>query len=860
MTISNEQGIPHPNLTTQYILRPRLNELLTQATNSKLVYVIGGVGQGKTQAVRHYLEQQPDTAVRWIQLTQNDNIGSYLWEKLTYIVSLDNPALAAELHELGFPITLARFKQFVILLRNLKHHPRNIFFVLDDFHLIHSKETRTFVKRCVHMKVFRMRFIICSRKDPELDVEPLISKGKVSVIKEDALRFTSVEVAELLRLHDIAFTEQILAQALEATKGWALALSELTVTLKRYPRTPKYALDAIKQNIFQILDTEVWNTLPEHIKKTMAIASLVSDLPILPLEKISGEANFLKDRPELTSFVWFNRFSNGYTIHPLYLEFLQDKQHLLSHEEQQKVYRQTAEWCVAHDLYMDAIRYYAKSRQFDQMVQMFFSSPFKLPKDSSKYFLDILENLHPSEAEQEDFNVLFLQNYFTPLLIAGTGRYEEAQAHTFEIIRKWENVDTPLAREFLHTSYSVLAYLDLYTCTTTHQYNGPAYLKKSLQYQKHSFKPAAKTGGAFINADMRSFACAIGVGATLSEFDQFLEAARELDLLITETPYNIFSGYSDLVACECAFFKNEPDLARRYAEKAILQAHEYKQYSVAALAENYLLRIAILEGDTGLAKEILKQLNSYLDNRDFWSRQLYYDLYVGAFYAQIGILDMVPQWVIMNEKEAATELSIPARELYVHALYYIASRKYKQALTILFNSYPRTSHEQFLFGELRFSLLAAVARIRTGDAEGALKEFVRAYELSFCGEFELFFIELGKELQPLVTMTLKQANTTIPKEWLKKIDRKASIYAKKATVVANMFREAASIKKPVNLSARELAVLTDLYHGLSRDEIAENQYLSVSTVKKALTVIYTKLGASNGVDAVRIALEQRIID
>ncbi|MCL2201749.1 MAG: hypothetical protein FWB75_07265, partial [Oscillospiraceae bacterium] len=791
MTISNELGIPYPNLTTQYILRPRLNELLAQATCGKLIYVIGGVGQGKTQAVRHYLEQQPDAAVHWIQLTENDNIGSYLWEKLTYIVSLDNPALAAELHELGFPVTLACFKQFVTLLRNLKKHPRNIFFVLDDFHLINSKETRTFVKRCVHMKVFGMCFIICSRKEPDLDVEPLISRGKVRVIKEEALRFTSGEVAELFRLHDIPFTEQILAQALEATKGWALALSELTVALKRYPRTPKYALDAVKQNIFQILDTEVWNTFPEHVKKILAIASLVSDLPILPLEKLSGEANFLQDRPELTSFVWFNRFSNGYTIHPLYLEFLQDKQNILPHEEQQQVYRQAAEWCVAHDLHMDAMRYYAKSRQFDRMVEMFFSCPFKLPQDSSKYFLDLLDNLHPSETEQEDFNVLFLQNYFTPLLIAGTGRYEEAQARTFEVIRKWENLDTPLAREFLHTSYSILTYLDMYTCTITHQYNGPVYLKKSLQYVERSFKPPAKTGGAFINADMRSFACTIGVGATLSEFDQFLEAARETGLLITKTAHNIFSGYADLVACECAFFKNEPDLARRYAEKAILQAHEHKQYGIAALAENYLLRIAIIEGDTGLAKEILKQLNSYLDNRDFWSRQLYYDLYAGAFYAQIGILDMVPQWVVMNAKEAASEISIPARELYVHVLYYIASKKYKQALTILFNSYPRPSYERFLFGELRFSLLAAVARIRTGDTEGALVEFVRAYELSFCGEFELFFIELGKELHPLVAMTLKQANTAIPEEWLKMIDRKASIYAKKATVVANMFREAA---------------------------------------------------------------------
>jgi len=52
------------------------------------------------------------------------------------------------------------------------------------------------------------------------------------------------------------------------------------------------------------------------------------------------------------------------------------------------------------------------------------------------------------------------------------------------------------------------------------------------------------------------------------------------------------------------------------------------------------------------------------------------------------------------------------------------------------------------------------------------------------------------------------------------------------------------------LSAREYEVLTDLYHGLSREEIAAHRFLSINTVKKIFQSIYIKLDASNNIDAI----------
>jgi len=445
-------------------------------------------------------------------------------------------------------------------------------------------------------------------------------------------------------------------------------------------------------------------------------------------------------------------------------------------------------------------------------------------------------------------------------LLTGAGRYEEARDRALAVVREWENVDHPLSATFLYLSYSSLAYIDMYLCTMTHKYDALEYLKKAVEYSKLAPTPMEKMSESFMGADIRSFACLVGQGADSAEFDQFLEVTKQSERLLAEAPHDIYAGYTDLVACEYAFFRNQLDSARIYALNAILKARDNKQYSIVAMAEQYLLRIAMSEGNTSLVKELIKQLRSHLDNSDFWSRKLYHDLYIGAFYAQIGMPKMVPQWLVMDEKEAKSEIRMPMRELIVSTLYYIAAKKYHQALAVMCNPYSREPEERFFLGELRLLLFTAVARIKTDDIEGALVDLERAYELSLNGTFEMLFIELGKELHPLVFEAQKRENFSIPQEWLKAIDRKASIYAKKLAVVANAFKEKTKTQMLAPLSKREREVLLDLYHGLTRDEIAENRNLSINTVKKILPSIYLKLDARNNVDAVRIALEQKLIE
>jgi len=859
MNIQQDVNLNNSPLTSYYMPRARIERIFDRATRCKLVYVIAGAGYGKTRAVHNYIERHTEAVVRWLQLTESDNVGPRYWESLTHSVAFDNPGLAAKLREFGFPDTLARFRQFAEILKTMEHRSHKTYLVLDDFHLIRSKQALVFAERCAHLKISGACVIIISRTEPEINAVSLFAKGMASIITEDELRFKDDEIAEFLKSQDIPFSFRDLPRYVDATKGWALAVKLLSLVLARMPREVDRALEIMKQNVFKLLENEAWDDFPESEKKNLVRLSLMSDLPLTSAHDIL-DASFVKNSPQLASFMWFDGFIGDYRIHPLYHEFLQSRRDILSDEEKRATYLWAAEWCREKNLYLDAMKYYARSRRFDSMLGILLSYPSKLPYDACVYILDILEELERGGSYRDDRGLLTLISLFIPIMLNGIGRHEEAKRRTLDSVTEWERSGSPSHYGLLYYAYLNLAYIDSFLCTVTHEYNFPGYFKKSADYCKLISKPPAEVTGALALTEIRSFACLVGEGADREEAERFLAASRETAAYIADISYDMYCGYDDLVACELAFFKNQHDAAKNHARAAIIKAREKKQYSIEAMAEQYLLRIAVAEGDHSLTKVILKQLRDHLDNPGFWSRQPLYDLFAGFFFIQIGLPEMTPPWLVVDEKETAPEFRIPVRELIVGVKYHIAVKKYGRALTILCGSYPREPQERFQLGELTLSLLTAVCRFKTGDADGAILDFMGAYALSFDGELEMPFIELGKNLRPLAAAVLKAENCNVPADWIKRVTTKASIYAKKSAVVMYHHQEEKDISETVALSEREREVLSDMYHGLSREEIAVNRYLSVNTVKKILQSIYIKLDANNNIDAVRIAIEQKLIE
>ena len=837
-------------INTFFINRPRLIEILENLSQGKLICIIAGAGYGKTQIVRSFLDKQPQALVRWAQLTEGDNTSSYFWERLMHSVAIDNDELAKKLLSLGFPKSLSAFKQFTQILKSSEYRAEKIYLVFDDFHQISDKSILTFAERMAHVNLPNLCVVLISRQEPPINTVSLFAKGKAGIITEDELRFTKEEISDFLGV-----SGKDSEKFHEATMGWALGIRLLSLALKRSKNYPEVAIHTMKSNIFKLFETESFESLPNDVQHALLKLSLVSDIPLAPLFGISNAATFLNNHHELASFVWYDSLSGDFRIHPLYMTFLQSKQNTLSDEEKLDAYSQAATWCKENGYMMNAAKYYAKAMQFGEMLGVLFSSPHKMPHDTCSFYLEIIENIQPSE---KDASYMIINSYFYPLMLLGVSRHDEAKEYTRKAIAKWEGTDSRLASIILYLAYSNLAYFDMFTCTITHKYEAPKYIMKSMEYYKLAKLPGAEQSSPFSVPNIRSYACLVGENAKFEEFDLFLCAAKETVSLIADTNHNMYYGYDDLVACELHYYKSELALAKKYAHSVIQKAKEKKQSSIEALTRKYLLRMAIHSADYELAKEVISGLTNS-ENPGFWNHSLISDLIMGSFYALIGCPNKSPTWLTMTKKEAKNEIHIPIAELAVTLLNYIAAKKYDRVLTVLSNSYPRSPIDRFLFSELHFYLMSSIAKVNTGDISGSIEDFKCAYNLSFEGVFEMFFVEMGKHIHPVTNVIAKQKNTGICEKWLSKINRKASIFAKKAANFSVLVSAGKNKKETINLSDREMEVLFDLYQGLTRDEIAENRYLSINTVKKILQSIYIKLDANNSAQAIRIAVEKGLL-
>ncbi len=66
-------------------------------------------------------------------------------------------------------------------------------------------------------------------------------------------------------------------------------------------------------------------------------------------------------------------------------------------------------------------------------------------------------------------------------------------------------------------------------------------------------------------------------------------------------------------------------------------------------------------------------------------------------------------------------------------------------------------------------------------------------------------------------------------------------------------------EEDISLSKRETEVLEQLSKGLNYQQIAENLFISPSTVRKHIENIYKKLNVHNKVEAVTVAMKNKLI-
>ncbi|MDR1589215.1 MAG: LuxR C-terminal-related transcriptional regulator [Oscillospiraceae bacterium] len=833
--------------------RPDVSALLEQAVSCPLVTVVAGSGYGKTQAVYSFLQEYRAVKL-WLQITEFDNLGEKFWEGLTNAVAIRNESFAAKMLSIGFPETQRKCEQFFSLIKKEMSPEQKLIIVLDDFHLISSKPILQFIERTALERLNSVTTVLISRTQPDIDVIGLLSKGLISQINEDSLRFGRDETAQYFKMLNITLTPDAVAEIYAVTDGWVFAVILIGLSLQNGLWQKEHALSAMKSNVFRLIEKEIFSAASDDLQRFLIKLSLVSHLSPALLLELCGDESLIGEMRKISSFIRFDAYTGVYRIHHLFLEYLSFKHDLLSDEEKRGIYVRAARYCARDGNKLDAIAYCEKAGDYKGVAEIAYALTRMTPSRVAEFLLEILGRT-PESAYRDNAELYIIKIK----LLQSLARFDDATALARATLAAFEHMpETPENCWLLSECYLNLGYIGIYTALYTNIRDHSHCFERGRHYFKRSGGiPKGPRERALVSSYVSRVGYPAAAGALQDGIDAFL---KYVDYVI-EVKNGMMQGMADLAACEAAYYKADIKRAEGMAYQAIEKARAGEQFQIENRALLFLLRIYIHMGDTGGLRNVLTQLKSQLDNAEFLGGYTLYDIACGWFFAHIRQLDRVAEWLKSDFEKSDLNTLLYGLEKLVQAKCFLAEKKYYAALAALEGQDGRYGLESFLIGKLEVTVLRAVCKYNSGDRCGAVTTLTQAYNISLAEELDMPFIELGRDMRTLTAAAMRDDACEIPRPWLVKIQKKSSAYAKTLSYVITAYRNFNQLnEKLFALTIKEKEILSDLCHGLSRTEIAYNRNISVNTVKLLLQTVYSKLGAKTTADAVWIAASMKLVE
>ncbi|MDR1966621.1 MAG: LuxR C-terminal-related transcriptional regulator, partial [Synergistaceae bacterium] len=814
--------------------RPRLKKLLAEAIKSRTVFVTAGAGYGKTLAVYSFLQDYDATTV-WIQLSERDNLGTRFWENVVRSIALHDELFAARLEEVGFPETDDQFEKYLSISKDEQLLlPGKYVIVFDDFHLLKERPVLRFLERAIQSRspFPSLTSFLISRTEPDINVVSLISKGLVFSIGEEDLRLTESETSQYFQLLNIPLSSQSVSNICEDTAGWILAIHLVALSLKKSPAHDQSARIAMKLNIFKMIESEVFMVISDKLRRFLIKLSLVDHLSVeLVLILAGGDETLLAELDKVTSFVRRDIYSQTYLIHHLFLDYLRQKQDDLTQDEKRDTYLKAARWCDENDYKIDAISYFDKIGDYEAIVGIAYNFLSQIPYDHAQFILDIYD-----KAPTEELEKIAVYHSQRSRLLVSLKRYDEAIADIEARIEKYSALpSTAFTNRIICGVYTNLGMVRYLMAPHTDRYDfDEAFEKGDYRYRLTPYP----VSGPVTSISLDAWASKVGT-ARKGAMEECIEAlSRSIPHVSNVLSGNMY-GLDDLARGELYFYKGDLKNASTFFNQALYKSHERNQYEVRNRSLFYLLRIGVARGNYEEVQKLFKSLEAQLEMKEYISRFITFDIVSSWYFSVMRQPQLIAGWILDDFAKSSMNTFKEIFGNFVKAKLFYANKKHHELLSFLENEKTFCA---VLFGKLEMKVLEAACLYQSKKRDAARGAFREAYDMALPNDLEMPFIEIGNDMRTLTRAAMRDNANDIPREWLERINRKAATYAKRELLVVSEYRKANNLGHDLHLSPREIEILHDVYHGLTRSEIAVSHDLSISTVKMVLSSIYSKLG------------------
>ncbi len=870
-----------PPVRANHMHRQRLLDQINQDPHKQLVLVSAPAGFGKSSCLIEWAHALRDEGcdVVWYALDSQDNdparFATYLLHAFR-LLGADFEGLPAA----GDQVTVQEATNTIAALT--QQHNRRVALILDDYHVITTSDIHDALSRLFRHIPPNMRLAIGTRADPPLHLARLRAQDEITEVRLSDLRFSDEELAQWLESTlDWLPSNAIISQLEKLTEGWAAALSLIMMAFKqhnaphdeqflarhltRYSQTQRHIFDYFAQEVLEqqpavirhfLLDTCVLNQL--HPELCQAVTGR-PDAPLL-LDQLAGDSLFILPLSDTEPV---------YRYHHLFEAFLRQHQVLHDQAHYRQQHRRAAQWHATHDSIVEAVHHALAAEDFDYAARLIETSAWKTL--TARGELMTLVNWMPRFPEPILAEHVRLCLYFSRALYL-TGHVQESETYvSLATDRLAQEMDTGDAQPLHAIACNCRATLAAYRGDTetglfwieqalarrdtvdalnrVHITNAAAFIRYLMgdvrpahDAYEETLALAEQIDNHFLILDVQSYLAQLDLLAGKLEA---VEARCERVLAQYPTPFGALSPLM-LPLAAALHLRNRLVEAGAILRDALALAYTANMPSTLCFGHVALSNLQLSRGEIADAERSVAQAQRFAESYD--SPML--DWLVGATAARVmlrsGRLRAAIAWA---DDYHQTEKAFWQRDYEDLTLVYVrlAQGDYVRSQAILSTLIENTTSTGRIRSVIEAEMLRALASQAADEHRAAEAALAESLALAASHGFVRMFLDAGP---PMLALLRGAADSSA--------DRNVSNYARTLLSVAqkaNVMQHPADI-----LTERQLEVLHHMAEGASNQDIADALVISVGTVKSHIFQIMSKLDAQNRTEAVGKARSLNILE
>lgn len=888
--------VPHAH--PELVARPRLMEGLDTSLQCRLTLVSAPAGFGKTTLLSAWATQQP-LPLAWVSLDERDNDPARFWAYVIAALQTLWPAVGTRAFTMvQAPQPPAIEGVLTELLNDVAAVGEEAILVLDDYHAVREPAIHEAVGFLLDNLPPTLHIMIASRTQPPLSLPLLRARRQLAEIKADHLRFTEPEASVLLnQTMGLALNEDEVAALETLTEGWAAGLQLAALSMQEVDDINGFlhSFSGSHRYVFDYLAQEVLNH-QSPARRTFLLRTAILERMCGPLvDVVTAQSNGYATLVELERNNLFviplDQDRHWYRYHHLFRDFLVARlQEKMAPADVAACHRHASRWYADHDNLPEAIHHALAAEDFErartlitEMVMPMFESselrtllswlnrlpPSMLDADPHLSIAAAWASLATGQPDDVEPRLQAVERQLDIQADGSPATYQQppdvrgtlGEISCLRASLAFNRMDVDQVRRLSNQAEIYLSEdVDRGAFNTRLSLQGIATFNLALAYEfSGDTREAVTTFERTIkllreDANPHILPMAISHLAQLQVVQGQLRAARrtyEIALeAAQESPHSPLNGIAYTGLGILLYEWNDLDQAAAHLLQGIELGEPWFHWEIILAGYTGLARIDMARGNPAKAMARMDALESQANRMKIGWAMPAIMAYRALFQTLSGNASAAAAWAESFSSTIPELGPIPyTSEGYSLMLARILQQQgsLARAAGLLDRLIAGAKAGGRTGSVLKAQALDALVLAEQGERDAALTMLSRALALAEPEGYVRIFADLGAPMIELLHATPASSYRT---RLLDALDTSATL---RPTSPAQSEASDPTLDEP--LTDRELEVLTLIAEGLTNQEIADQLFISVNTVKTHAKNLYTKLDVRNRAQAALRASE-----